>query len=398
MTMDQLAIHGGKPVRKDFLPYARQWIDSDDIEAVSAVLRSDFLTTGPKVKEFEQKIASTVGAKYAVSFINGTAALHAACFAAGIKKGDEVITTPLSFAATANSILYQGATPVFADIDQHSFNLSPESIEPLINERTKAIIPVDFAGQPCDYDNILPLAQKYNLTVIEDAAHALGATYKGKSVGAMSDMTMFSFHPVKHITTGEGGMITTNDEKLYNELIQFRNHGITKDPKRFIKSDGPWFYEMQFLGYNYRLNDLQAALGLSQLSKLESFIERRKQIVEFYNNAFSNIAAIHTPKLLEGCESSWHLYVLRLDLDKLTVSRKKIFEALQKENIGVNVHYIPIYWHPYYENLGYEKGLCPTAEQTYEEIITLPLFPQMTNDDASDVVKAVNKVISYYSL
>lgn len=395
---DRLAINGGNPVRNQYLPYAKQWIDSEDIKAVEEVLQDDFLTTGPKVTQFEQKMAQYVGAKYAVSFINGTAALHAACYAANIQFGDEVITTPLSFVATANCILYHGALPVFADIDPSTYNISPKSIQSLITEKTKAIIPVDFSGQACDYDEILLIAKKNNLIVIEDAAHALGAKYKGKSIGSISDMTMFSFHPVKHITTGEGGIITTNNEEFYEKLVQFRNHGITRDFKKFKNNDGPWFYEMQLLGFNYRLNDIQAALGISQLKKINKFISIRKKYVELYNQAFADMSSIQIPKQLQGSDSSWHLYVIRLNLEKLSCDRKTIFEALQKENIGINVHYIPIYLHPFYQSIGYKKGLCPIAEKTYEEIITLPLFPLMSEEDVMDVIKGVKKVISYYSL
>ncbi|GGL54478.1 UDP-4-amino-4,6-dideoxy-N-acetyl-beta-L-altrosamine transaminase [Sporolactobacillus putidus] len=384
-----------KPIRNTFLPYARQWIDDADIQAVTDVLQSDYLTTGPKIKEFEQAIAQFVGAKYAVSFANGTAALHGACFAAGIHKGDEVICTPMTFAASSNCVLYCGGNPVFADIDSRTYNMDPAEIEKKITARTKAIIPVDYTGQPAQLDEIMALARKHHLTVIEDGAHSLGSHYKGKKVGSISDMTMFSFHPVKQITSGEGGMITTNEEAYYEKLLQFRSHGITRDAKYLEKCDGPWYYEMQFLGYNYRMTDIQAVLGISQLSKIEKFIDARKQIVERYNEAFQAIPELTVPYQHPDTDSSWHLYILRLKTDKINADRREIFEALRAQNIGVNVHYLPVYLHPYYRELGYERGLCPNAEKHYDEIITLPLFPKMTEQDVRDVIQAVTGTISY---
>lgn len=387
-----------KPVRESYLPYGKQWIDDMDIQAVIDVLKSDFLTTGPAVKKFEESFANYVGAKYAVSFSNGTAALHGACFVADIGVGDEVITTPMTFAASANCVLYQGATPVFADVCEQTYNIDPVKVKELINEKTKAIIPVDFTGQPANLDEINKIARDHNLIVIEDAAHAVGATYKDQKIGTMSDMTMFSFHPVKHITTGEGGMITTNNIEYYEKLLQFRSHGITRDQDKLIENDGPWYYEMQFLGYNYRMTDIQAALGISQLEKLDKFVELRRKYVSLYNQAFSKLDQIKTPYQAPEGNSSWHLYIIRLNLEKLTAGRKEIFEALQKENIGVNVHYIPVYYQPYYKELGYQKGICPHAEELYEEIITLPLFPKMTEEDVNDVIRSVKKVISYFSI
>lgn len=386
-----------KPIRQSFLPYGKQWIDNDDINEVIEILKSDFLTTGPKVREFEEAFASYVDAKYAVSFSNGTAALHGACFAADITKGDEVITTPMTFAASANCVLYQGGIPIFADIDKDTYNIDPNNIKKLINHKTKAIIPVDFTGQPVKLDEINRLAKEHDLIVIEDGAHALGTEYKGRKVGSISDMTMFSFHPVKHITTGEGGIITTNNKYFYEKLLQFRSHGITRDENKLINNHGPWYYEMQFLGFNYRMTDIQAALGLSQLKKVDKFIKLRKEYVKLYNEAFSTYPQIAIPYQSPEGNSSWHLYIIRLNLEQLTVDRREIFEALQKENIGVNVHYIPVYYQPYYQKLGYQKGLCPNAEKLYEEIITLPLFPAMTKQDVNDVIEAVNKVISLYS-
>jgi len=387
-----------EPVRQSYLPYGRQWIDEDDIEAVIEVLKGSYLTTGPYLAKFEQAVAEYVGAKYAVAFSNGTAALHGACFAAGIGNGDEVITTPMTFAASANCVIYQGGTPIFSDIDEKTYNIDPNKIEEKISDKTKAIIPVDFTGQPTELDGILEIAKKHNLVVIEDAAHALGAVYKGKKVGSISDMTMFSFHPVKHITTGEGGIITTNNREYYDKLLQFRSHGITREKDKLNEFHGPWYYEMQFLGYNYRMTDIQAALGTSQLKKVDKFVELRRKYVAMYNEAFKDIDEIITPFQHEDGQSSWHLYIIRLKLDKLTASRREIFEALQQQNIGVNVHYIPVHLQPYYQQLGYQKGICPNAEKLYEEMITLPLFPAMSEEDVNSVIEAVKRVVSFYSI
>lgn len=382
--------------RETFLPYGKQQIDEQDIAAVVDILRGDYLTTGPAVYEFEKKVAKYVGAEYAVAFANGTAALHGACFAAGIGEGDEVITTPMTFAASANCVLYQNGTVVFADIDPLTYNIDPDAIANKITTHTKAIIPVHFTGQPVDLDAIHEIAKEHNLIVIEDAAHAIGATYKGRGIGSISDMTMFSFHPVKHVTTGEGGMITTNNKLLYEKLLQFRSHGITRDASKLHDNHGPWYYEMQFLGYNYRMTDIQAALGSSQMDKLDTFIAKRKEIVSAYSQAFGDMPEVIVPYQSPEGESSWHLYVVKLNLELLTGTRKDVFEALQRQNIGVNVHYIPVHLLPYYQDLGYKKGTLPNAELLYEGIITLPLFPAMTGEDVNDVVLAVENVINLY--
>lgn len=388
---------GGKPVRETLLSYGRQTIDEEDIAAVADTLRSDYLTQGPRIKRFEDDVAQYVGARYAVAFSNGTAALHAACHAVGIGPGDEAITTPMTFAASANCVRYCGGTVVFADIEPDTYNINAELVRRNITEKTKAIIPVDFTGQPADMGQIMALAEEYNLTVIEDAAHSLGALYKGKRVGSIADMTMFSFHPVKHITTGEGGMIVTNRKDLYERLLQFRTHGITREPDKLeSEAEGPWYYEMQELGFNYRMTDIQAALGLSQLAKLDAFIARRKEIVHQYNQRFSRLDTLVLPFQKSDRESSWHLYVIQLRLGLLKAGRKEVFESLRQENIGVNVHYIPVHLHPYYKRLGYRKGLAPIAEEAYEGFITLPLFPAMTEKDVKDVGDAVEKVLTYY--
>lgn len=391
---DKLEESGEMVVRDTFLPYGRQWLDEDDIRDVVDVLKSDYLTTGPKIAEFEQAFARYVGVKYAVAIANGTAALHAACFAAGIKEGDEVITTPITFAASANSVLYCGGKPVFADINLLTYNIDPNEIRKKITSQTKAIIPVHFTGQPCDMEEISNIAKDYKLTVIEDAAHAVGADYQSKFIGSISDMTTFSFHPVKHITTGEGGMITTNNEQLYKKLLLFRSHGITRDRGLMLEEyQGPWYYEQLELGYNYRMTDIQAALGLSQLRKADKFLQRRREIACMYTEAFKEEANLIIPFEQVGCHSSWHLYIIRLNLEYLRCSRRDFVEYLQQEKIGVNIHYIPVYKHPYYQKNGYRDVLCPNSEQFYKTIVSLPIFPKMTNQDVQDVILSVKNII-----
>jgi UDP-4-amino-4,6-dideoxy-N-acetyl-beta-L-altrosamine transaminase len=378
---------------REFIPYGRQYIDEEDIRAVVEVLRSDYITTGPKIAELENRIAEYTGAKHAVVVSNGTAALHAACFAAGIEAGDEVITTPMTFAASANCILYMGAKPVFADIDSRTYNIDPKEIERKITEKTKAIIPVHFTGQPCDMDEIMKIAEKNGLTVIEDGAHALGAEYKGRRIGTIGSMTTFSFHPVKHITTGEGGAITTNDDNLYEKLIMFRTHGITRDKDLMNQDEGPWYYEQHYLGYNNRITDIQAALGISQMNKLESFLEKRRSFAAAYNKLLRGLEGITVPYQADYGNSAWHIYIIRLNQTKLGLRRREVFEELRKRNIGVNVHYIPVYYHPYFRELGYEKGICPVAEELYEEIITLPLYPAMELEDIYYIVENIADTI-----
>lgn len=371
------------------IPYGKQWIQEDDIKAVVDVLRSDYITTGPKVEEFERVVAEYVGAKYAVAVSNGTAALHIACLAAGISPGDEVITTPITFAASANCILYCGGTPVFADIDPDTYNIEPDNIRKKVTPQTKALIPVHFAGQPCDMDAIHEIAKEYHLIVIEDGAHALGAEYKGRKIGALSDMTIFSFHPVKSITTGEGGMVITNDEKLYQKLRMFRGHGITRDIVQLKYNEGLWYYEQQLLGFNYRITDIQCALGISQMKKLDKFLKRRRELVYRYNEAFRNCEDIVIPYQREETDSGWHLYVIQV----LNHDRKQIFERLRENGIGVNVHYIPVYKHPYYRENGYLEEYCGNAEEVYKHMISLPLYPLLTNEEQDIVVANVKRLI-----
>lgn len=370
------------------IPYGKQTIEQDDIQAVVDVLKSDFLTTGPKIAEFEQTVADYVGAKYAVAISNGTSALHAACFAAGIEPGDEVITTPLTFAASANCVLYCGGTPVFADVDPKTYNIDPEDIQRKITDRTKAIIAVHLAGQPCDMDAIHSIAREHGLIVIEDGAHALGSVYKGKKVGSMSNMTTFSFHPVKPITTGEGGMIVTDNEDFYKKMILFRSHGITRDDSMMTRNDGPWFYQQFNLGYNYRITDIQCALGCSQMKKLDRFLARRKEIVARYNEAFADCDNIITPYQLSDTESGWHLYIVQVK----KCDRRQVFENMREKGIGVNVHYIPVYMHPYYQEHGYENVHCANAEEIYSHIISLPLYPGLTSEQQDYVIDTLKSL------
>lgn len=386
------------------LPYGRQWIDENDIECVSDVLKTDWITQGPKIREFEQTLAEYCGAKYAVAVSSGTAALHIAVLSAGFSPGEEVITTPNTFVSTANSIVYSGATPIFADIKSDTYNVNPEEIEKRVNEKTKGLIPVDFSGQPCDIIEIKNIAEKYNLIIIEDGAQSLGAEYKDENgewekVGSCkySDMTIFSFHPVKHITTGEGGMVLTNDNELYQKLIMLRTHGVTKDKNLLKKDDGPWYFEMQMLGFNYRITDFQCALGINQFKKLDGFIKRRREIVEIYNDAFKEIKEIIIPYEKPDVKSSYHLYVIQIREERLKARKREIFERLRSEGLGVNVHHIPVHIHPFYqEKYGYKEGDLPVAEEYYRGAISLPLYPKMSDEDVQYVIKTVKNIIYHY--
>ncbi len=368
------------------ISYGHQWIDKEDIKEVVKVLKGDWLTQGPKVEEFEKAVAKYCGARYAVVVSSGTAALHAAYSVAGIKSGDEIITTPLTFAATSNMAVICGAKPVFVDIESDTLNINPEFIEGLITPKTKAIVTVDFAGHPCDYDKILKISKKNNLLLIEDACHALGSEYKGRKIGSFSDMTILSFHPVKHITTGEGGMVLINNKDFYEKLKIFRNHGIIKNPEK-----GRWYYEIENPSFNYRITDFQCALGLSQLKKIDKFIKRRREIAAKYNKALKNIKEIILPTEKDCVKSAWHLYPIQIR----GIDRRKVFEYLQKKGIGVQVHYMPLHLHPFYKKkFGYKKGDFPIAEGYYEKAITLPLFPAMTEKNIKKVIETVKKIVN----
>lgn len=395
--MEKPAIEGGRPVRDTKLFYGHQYIDEADIEAVVKVLRSDFLTCGPEITKLEEKLCRLTGAKHAVMASNGTAALHMACQAAGIGEGDEVITTPITFAASANCALYCGARPVFADINPKTYNIDPEKVSEKITDKTKAVVAVDFTGQAAQLDELLSVCRGRGLVLIEDGAHSLGTLYKGRPVGSVADMTTFSFHPVKTVTGGEGGAVLTNDDALYTKLKLYQTHGITREEALLEHpSHGGWYYEQVALGMNYRMTDMQAALISSQLDKLDRFIQRRKAIVDRYNKAFSAIPEVIVQEEIPESDTTRHLYILRIRPDRLSIDRKGFFDAMAAENICCNVHYIPVYWHPYYEKLGYEKGLCPEAEKLYEEIMSLPLYYAMSDKDVEDVIEAVEKICAYY--
>jgi UDP-4-amino-4,6-dideoxy-N-acetyl-beta-L-altrosamine transaminase len=397
--MNKPAIEGGTPVRDTKIFYGHQYIDDADIQAVVEVLKSDYLTCGPKISELEEKLCKVTGAKYAVVCSNGTAALHIAAMAAGVGEGDEVITTPITFAASANCALYCGARPVFADIDPETYNIDPARVEAAITPRTKAVVAVDYTGQSVALDPLRKICKEHNLILIEDGAHVIGTKYEGKPNGSISDMTTFSFHPVKTVTGGEGGAVLTNDEKLYQKLLLYRAHGITRNPELMAhEPDGPWYYEMVDMGYNYRMTDMQAALIISQLDKLEMFSKRRKEIVARYNEAFAKLPQISVQKEIPESDTTRHLYILRIVPEKLKINRRQFFDALAAENICCNVHYIPTYYFPYYEKLGYQRGICPNAEKLYEEIISLPLYYAMSDEDVESVIRGVQKIAEYYAV
>ena len=374
------------------IPYGRQWLDDADIEAVVQVLKSDWLTTGPKIQEFEDTFASLVGAKFGVAVSSGTAALHAAMFALHIGPGEEVIVPPMTFAATANCVVFQGGTPVFADVEDGALLIDPQAVAEKITSRTKAIIAVDYAGHPCDYDALENLATRHGLALVADGCHSLGGSYRIRPVGNLADLTAFSFHPVKHITTGEGGMVTTNDAAWATRLKTFRNHGITTDHRQRVQQ-GSWFYEMEELGYNYRLSDFQCALGLSQLKKLPGWVARRQEIACRYQEEFAKLPGLQVLKVSPHISHAYHLFVVRVKKDILQKDRQSVLEALRRRGIGGNVHYIPVHLHPYYrQRLGTGPGLCPIAEAAYQEIISLPMYPRMLDSEVSEVIAAVKEI------
>ncbi|MBI3816134.1 UDP-4-amino-4,6-dideoxy-N-acetyl-beta-L-altrosamine transaminase [Candidatus Peregrinibacteria bacterium] len=385
------------PTRSQLLPYARQSVDEEDIQAVTDTLRSDWLTTGPKVGEFEKTFASFTQSQEAVAVSNGTTALHTAYFGAGIGPGDEVIVPAMTFAATANAAVYLGATPVFADCDPATLLIDPGDVEKKVTEKTKAVVAVDYAGQPCDYAALRAVTKKHDVMLIADACHALGGTYKGNRVGSLADFSTFSFHPAKTLATGEGGMITTNDTEAAGRMRHFRNHGITTD-HRERQEKGSWFYEMTTLGNNYRLTDFQCALGISQLKKVPVWTKRRQELAKRYDEAFAAIEEAASLRVRPDVSHAYHLYVLQLNLEHLTADRNSIYQALRAENIGVNVHYIPVHLHPYYrKTFRTGPGRCPVSEAAFERILSLPMFAAMTDADCDSVIQAMQKVLSYYS-
>ena len=388
---DELSVSRQRPT---IIPYSTQEISEADVRAVSSTLRSSHLTQGPAVGKFERMLAQYAGARFAIAFSSGTAALHAAYFAAEIGHGDEVIVPPLTFAASANAALYVGARPVFADVDLDYGTMDPKDARRKITPKTRVISPVDYGGRPSDMQQFAALAKKHKLVLILDAAHSLGARYRGKAVGSHADMTMFSFHPVKTITTGEGGAIVTNNPKFYKRLLLFRHHGISKEATTFReKNHGGWYQEMQALGYNYRLSDIHAALGASQIRRVENHVEKRRTLAERYRRLLKDISEIHLPPRERLHErSAWHLYPVRLK-ERIAPMRDKIFTELRANGIGVQVHYLPVYLHQYYKRLGYKKGLCPKAEKYASSEISLPLYPSLTDRDQRFVVSTLKDVL-----
>jgi perosamine synthetase len=371
-----------------FIPYGHQFIDENDVRAVAEVLRSDWITTGPAVEAFEKAVVKFSGAEYGTAVSSGTAALHTAVYGGGIKAGDEVIVPAMTFAATANAVVFQGATPVFCDVDAETLLINADLVEAKIGPKTRAIIAVDYAGQPCDYDVLRKIADTNKLVLIADACHSLGATYKGRKVGTLADLTVFSFHPVKHITTGEGGMVVTNNSQYHQRMTMFRNHGITTDHRQRAEK-GLWFYEMVDLGYNYRITDFQCALGTSQLKKLPVWIKRRQAIASRYDRAFDGLDAVERLSVNSDVSHVYHLYVVKVR------NRDKVFNLLRTAGIGANVHYIPVHLHPFYrERFGTKKGLCSVAERAYGQILSLPMFPAMTDEDVDRVISAVRESVS----
>jgi perosamine synthetase len=378
---------GGAP---SFLPYGRQWIDEADIAAVTDVLRGGLITTGPAVGRFEAALAAYAGTRRAAAVSSGTAALHAAYFAAGLGPGDEIITSPMTFAATGNAALYLGASVRFVDVEPDTGNIDPARIEEAITERTKLIVPIDFAGHPAEYDAIEPIARRHGLTIVADAAHAFGATYRGRRCGTLADATATSFHPVKPITTAEGGAVLTDDDDVADRVERFRHHGMVRDPKHMEVHEGPWWHEMHDLGFNYRLSDLHCALGLSQLPKLDGFIARRRRIAETYATGLAGIDGLQLPVARDHVEPGWHLYIVHVADAAL---RRPLVEALHRAGIGVQVHYIPVHYHPYYQRLGFTRGAFPVAEDLYARSLSLPIFPAMNDGDVQRVIETCAAIV-----
>jgi len=371
----------------DFIPYGTQWIDNDDINEVVKVLRSDWITTGPKINEFEDALCTYIGCSHCVAVNSGTSALDIAVQSLDLPEGSEIITTPFTFVATSNAIIYNGLKPVFADICNDTFNIDPEDIRRKITKDTKAIIYVDYAGQPCDIKAIRDIADEFELYLIEDACHAIGAEYEGKKVGNFADLTIFSFHPVKHITTGEGGAVVTDDEELYECLLLLKSHGIDTDAQDRYGPNASWAYDMKYLGRNYRITDFQAALGISQLKKLDGFIDKRNELASRYDELFGDIDIVTLPVTKNRVRHAWHLYTILLDE---SIDRDEFFKCMRNANIGVNLHYIPVYRHSYYvENFGFDAGDFPVTEDVFKRIITLPLFPRMELKQLEYVVEKI---------
>jgi len=395
--MSKPALLGGKPVRRDFLPYFLPSIEKDEINAVTKTLKSNWITTGPRTREFGEKFKKYIGCKHAIAVSSCTAGLHLSLIACGVGGGDEVITSPFTFAATANVIVHQGAKPVFVDIDEETYNINPEKIEDKISNKTKAIIPVHYGGHPCEMDEILKIAREHKIPIVEDAAHAIGSEYKDKKIGTIGDVTSFSFYATKNITTAEGGMVTTDNDEIAKEIGMWSFHGMSKDAWKRYLSKGSWYYEILAPGYKYNMTDIQASLGICQLSKLGNFLRAREKLAKRYTKAFSGMPEIVGPSVKKHVRHAWHLYPIQVNTDLLKIDRDKFIEALRAENIGTSVHFIPLYRHPFYQKtFGYKEGDFPVADHTYKRIVSLPLYPKMSMGDLDDVVEAVKKIVEYY--
>ena len=393
------AIINGKPVRDSYLPPFKHSIGEDEINEVVDTLKSDWITTGPKTFKFEDLFSKKVNSKYAIAVNSCTAAMHLAIIALGIKNGDEVITTPYTFAATAEVITNANAKPVFVDVEKDTYNIDPTKIEEKITDKTKAIIVVHYAGHACEMDKIMDIARKFDLYVIEDAAHAIGSKYKDKMIGSVADITCFSFYATKNITTAEGGMITTNDGDLADKMRMLSLHGISKDAWKRYSSEGSWYYEILYSGYKYNMSDLQASIGIHQLKKLDQMQERREEIVDKYNKSFNKLPQITTPTVKSYTKHAWHLYPIQINEELLTINRNKFIEALKAENIGTSVHFIPLHLHPYYkEKFDFKSSDFPNAFSLYNNEISLPIYPKMEDKDVEDVIFAVEKIIDYYKV
>ena len=393
------AIINGKPVRSSFLPPFRHSIGEEEINEVVDTLKSDWVTTGPKTFNFEDIFSKKVDSKYAIAVSSCTAALHLAIVALGIGEGDEVITTPFTFAATAEVVENEKAKPVFVDVEKDTYNIDPARIEEKITDKTRAIIVVHYAGHACEMDRIMDIAKKNDLYVIEDAAHAIGSKYNNKSIGSIGDVTCFSFYATKNITTAEGGMITTNNEELADKMRILSLHGISKDAWKRYSSEGSWYYEILYSGYKYNMSDLQASIGIHQIGKLDQMQKRREEIADKYNKSFAEIPQLTTPTVKNYATNAWHLYPVQVNDDLLSINRNEFIEALKAENIGTSVHFIPLHLHPYYkEKYGFKGSSFPNAESLYNHEISLPIYPKMADEDVDDVISAVKKIINYYKV
>ena len=382
-------------MRKEYLPFSRPTIEQDEIDSVVESLKSGWITTGPKVKQFEKDMQEYLGVKHAIAVNSCTAAVHLSLVASGIKSGDEVITTPMTFVSTPNDIIECGAKPVFVDIDPKTMNINADLIEEKINEKTKALLPVHIGGQPCEMDKIMGLAKKYNLKVFEDAAHAISAEYKDKKIGTIGDTTSFSFYATKNMTTAEGGMVTTNDDELAKLMRIYTLHGISHDAYDRYEKGGSWYYEVSVPGYKYNMTDIAAAMGICQLKKLDRMQKRREYLVSLYDEGFKDVEELEGPYVIPDVKSSWHLYPIKLNLDKLNINRNAFIDELGKRNIGTSVHFIPVHYFPYYKQaFGFKKGDFPQTERTFLRIISLPLYYKMKDEDAKDVIEAVKDIIA----